>query len=130
MLRDYIDKHENEVRLLETLVQLLWEAGLEYDVSEAFEQPRKVAGVADLSVPVLSRLGKIAQQLYLPADGRIAPPLPPGDLPQLERLGPLRVFRGGSWGGPAQFCRAAARFSIHPNYKNDYVGFCVIMIAE
>ena len=37
--------------------------------------------------------------------------------------GAFRVFRGGSWGGEARNCRAAARFRSRPDGRDDYVGF-------
>ena len=37
-----------------------------------------------------------------------------------------RVFRGGSWGGYARFCRSASRNGENPSYRNGSLGFrCV-----
>ena len=34
-----------------------------------------------------------------------------------------RVFRGGSWGAPARFCRSAVRLRGVPDDRSDYLGF-------
>ena len=40
--------------------------------------------------------------------------------------GEKRVARGGSWGSNPADCRSAARFSISPSERNDYLGFRVV----
>lgn len=39
-----------------------------------------------------------------------------------------RVVRGGNWGGPAWFCRAAIRFPLTDNHRYSHVGFRVALI--
>ena len=41
--------------------------------------------------------------------------------------GPLRVFRGGSWGGPADICRSAFRLYGSPGGTSYYFGFRVVL---
>ena len=37
--------------------------------------------------------------------------------------GSSRVYRGGSWGSGAAFCRSAFRNGDDPTYRNNYLGF-------
>lgn len=41
--------------------------------------------------------------------------------------GSYRVFRGGSWGNFAEFCRAAYRYSYAPTFRDYNVGFRLAM---
>ena len=38
-----------------------------------------------------------------------------------------RVFRGGSWGGAARFCRSACRVGRHPDVRFGFLGFRVCL---
>ncbi len=44
-----------------------------------------------------------------------------------EPRGPLRVFRGGGWRGPARACRSAYRFRHLPGFRLDYLGFRLVL---
>ena len=35
----------------------------------------------------------------------------------------LRVVRGGSWGGDAEYCRVSFRYGIHPDRRYNFIGF-------
>jgi formylglycine-generating enzyme required for sulfatase activity len=39
-----------------------------------------------------------------------------------------RVLRGGSWFNTAVYCRSAYRFSFHPDYRLNYVGFRLVFV--
>lgn len=42
--------------------------------------------------------------------------------------GMYHVFRGGSWYNLEQFCRSSYRYYNHQNYKNNYLGFRIVML--
>ncbi len=42
--------------------------------------------------------------------------------------GRFRMFRGGSWGSAASFCRAAFRFWSNPGRRNHYLGFRLVLV--
>ncbi|MDO9153366.1 MAG: formylglycine-generating enzyme family protein, partial [Paludibacter sp.] len=42
--------------------------------------------------------------------------------------GSSRVYRGGSWGGNAQFCRSAFRTGYYPNDYYYSLGFRVVFV--
>ena len=44
--------------------------------------------------------------------------------------GSLRVFRGGGWHGPAEFCRSAARNGLSPSYRSHNDGFRVTCVPS
>jgi formylglycine-generating enzyme required for sulfatase activity/serine/threonine protein kinase len=43
--------------------------------------------------------------------------------------GSHRILRGGSWGGPAGWCRPARRFSGAPGAPSDHVGVRVVLVS-
>jgi formylglycine-generating enzyme required for sulfatase activity len=45
--------------------------------------------------------------------------------PRGASSGSYRVFRGGSWGNNAFFCRVADRYNIDPSFTFNLVGFRV-----
>ena len=40
----------------------------------------------------------------------------------------FRVLRGGSWGGSARGCRVSIRDNIAPDYRNDHIGFRLVLV--
>jgi formylglycine-generating enzyme required for sulfatase activity len=46
--------------------------------------------------------------------------------PKGPASGSSRVLRGGGWGGTLQFCRAASRNRINPDYRDSPVGFRLV----
>lgn len=46
------------------------------------------------------------------------------------RMGPNRVYRGGSWNSNARNVRAAYRNGNHPGNRNDNVGFRLARVQE
>ncbi|MDO4568897.1 MAG: formylglycine-generating enzyme family protein [Planctomycetia bacterium] len=48
--------------------------------------------------------------------------------PNGPESGSQRVFRGGSWGNSAEFCRSALRRCDDPTYSCDHVGFRLIFV--
>ncbi len=87
-----VERGENQVRPLAVQVDLLRRMGRNDAAKAAFERLRTVAGVADLSMPLLIRLGDFAEELAWPADWR-TPPAEANDVgnrPDLETLGPFR----------------------------------------
>jgi formylglycine-generating enzyme required for sulfatase activity len=53
---------------------------------------------------------------------------PPSDDPTGPDTGSDRVFRGGSWGSLAQYCRSAIRNNNYPNYAGIDLGFRVAVV--
>ena len=60
-----------------------------------------------------------------------------GDYPEAASIDPLspnpgedRVIRGGSWSNDAWFARSANRDWTRPEYRNDYVGFRLVLDLE
>ncbi len=47
--------------------------------------------------------------------------------PQGSISGSRRVFRGGSWDGPADYCRSAQRYDYDPSLRNDSIGFRLVL---
>ncbi len=50
------------------------------------------------------------------------------DDPTGPTTGSLRVRRGGSWYGPAKYCRSADRYGRVPGYRNAYLGLRVCLV--
>ena len=50
----------------------------------------------------------------------------PSTNPTGPTSGSYRVYRGGSWGNIAQYCRVSLRFSSTPDYRSDYNGFRLV----
>lgn len=48
--------------------------------------------------------------------------------PQGPETGSSRVFRGGSWGSYAQYCRSAVRDDYHPGSSSFSVGFRLVFV--
>jgi uncharacterized protein (TIGR02996 family) len=59
---------------------------------------------------------------YYKRSRRQDPPGPPA--------GSSRVIRGGSWGGPGQFCRSALRHRDGPTGRHSYLGFRVALVLS
>lgn len=82
----------NQVYPLAHLVYTLWRVGKREEAAEQFATLRRLAGQADLDVPVMQRLAPLAAELGWPSDWRQPEP-PAGDVgerPPLDQLGPLR----------------------------------------
>ncbi|GBU22738.1 hypothetical protein R80B4_02650 [Fibrobacteres bacterium R8-0-B4] len=43
--------------------------------------------------------------------------------------GSYRVFRGGSWGNDAWYCRVSFRDHFTPDYSNDILGFRLVLLS-
>jgi formylglycine-generating enzyme required for sulfatase activity/predicted Ser/Thr protein kinase len=54
--------------------------------------------------------------------------LPGGSDPVVTEKASYRVYRGGSWGNTAGYCRSAIRLRNFPSYRNDYLGFRVARV--
>jgi formylglycine-generating enzyme required for sulfatase activity len=54
----------------------------------------------------------------------------PGSDPTGPSSGSLRVVRGGSWGGSAEYCRSAGRGSLAPAARGGYVGLRLALSPE
>lgn len=50
--------------------------------------------------------------------------------PKGPATGSLRVFRGGSWGSDAWYCRSSLRIRIFPAYRNFFLGFRVATVPS
>lgn len=48
--------------------------------------------------------------------------------PQGPATGSYRVYRGGSWGNFAKYCRVSDRSSFPPDYKDDILGFRLVLV--
>jgi peroxiredoxin len=86
------DENPNQVLPLASYVDILYRAGKKDDAIAQFKTLRRVAGNADLDLPVLDRVADIAKELHLGEDWR--DPAPPatdvGIRPSLDSLGPFR----------------------------------------
>lgn len=51
-------------------------------------------------------------------------------LETLARQANSRFLRGGSWLNDGLNCRSAYRFNYFPDYRNDVVGFHVVLIRR
>lgn len=92
LAREAVGTGRNQVHPLAHLVYILWRVGKRDEAVEQFAQLRRLAGRADLDVPVMQRLAPLAAELGWPSDWRQPEP-PPADVgkrPLLEELGPLR----------------------------------------
>lgn len=91
-IRDHVEKNQNEVQPLATLIDILWKAGKRTDAAKTFHQLRELSGPIDIDAPVFARLAPIAEQLWLPADWRVEQTLAAdiGERPALDSLGPFR----------------------------------------
>jgi len=50
--------------------------------------------------------------------------------PTGPRKGSDRVLRGGSWNGPASYCRSALRYWYVPSFRKNYLGFRVALSSS
>ncbi len=82
----------NQVRHLATYVHILHASGKAALARDAFQKLREQAALADLDLPVFTRLAPLAKELGLPADWRaiITPAKDLGARPPLDSLGPFR----------------------------------------
>ncbi|MEM9704047.1 MAG: redoxin domain-containing protein, partial [Planctomycetota bacterium] len=88
-----VEKYENEVVPLASLVDALWTADRREDAQKRFETLRKTAYMADLDAKCLERLRPVADSLGLAGDWRADAPELTADLgvrPDLDSLGPFR----------------------------------------
>lgn len=87
-----VDENANQVLPLANYVDILYRAGKQDEAIAQFKTLRRVAGHADLDLPVLKRVGDVAKALHLGDDWR--DPAPPatdvGIRPSLDALGPFR----------------------------------------
>ena len=92
LAKESVERGENEVRPLAIQVDLLRRMGKRDEAQRAFEQLRTVAEVADLDVPILVKLEKLADGLEWPQDWRTPSELANdiGTRPDLDTLGPFR----------------------------------------
>ena len=47
-----------------------------------------------------------------------------------KNVGSTRVFRGGSWGNPAEDCRCSCRYGINPGFGGVGLGFRVVLVPS
>ena len=47
-----------------------------------------------------------------------------------KNVGSPRVIRGGSWGSPSEDCRCSYRYGIDPGYRDDSLGFRVVLVPS
>jgi peroxiredoxin len=82
----------NQVQPLANYIDLLSQAGKEAEAEQLFGTLRRIASQSVLDLPVLRRLGSVAQRLALPEDWREpwVPATDVGERPVLESLGPFR----------------------------------------
>ena len=92
LARETAQKEPGRVHPAAVLVETLWKQGKTDEAKGAFEVLRKGAVSAELTLPILKRLGSVALAAGLPADWRPAAENPKdvGIRPAHESLGPLR----------------------------------------
>ena len=90
-LRDHANSHENEVRPLAQLVQMLWQLDKKDEAKQSFDKLREISGQLDLDAPPFARLTPIALELGFGQDWRVKSPAKDdvGNRPSLDSLGPF-----------------------------------------
>ena len=90
-LREHANSHENEVRPLAQLVQMLWQLDKKDEAKQSFDKLREISGQLDLDAPPFARLTPIALELGFGQDWRVKSPAKDdvGNRPSLDSLGPF-----------------------------------------
>ncbi|MCB9889321.1 MAG: redoxin domain-containing protein [Planctomycetes bacterium] len=91
LLRERNKATPRRAEILARLVATAWRSDDRNAARAAFDELRKVAGRADLEVPLLQELSPVAAALDFPADWRLpqAPAADAGERPDLASLGPI-----------------------------------------
>ena len=125
-----------QVRPLAIQVDLLWRKGRKDEAKKQFAKLQKVAGVADLETPLLTKLAPIAEAVGVKGDWRL--PAPPaddlGERPPLDELGPFRwqPYFSPTWGAKNSSGELVAgeEFDGRPRVIIFYLGFGCLHCVE
>ena len=135
-LRDHVGSHENEVRPLAHLVQMLWQLDKQDEAKQSFEKLRAISGQLDLDALPFARLAPIAKELGFEADWRVKQLAKPdvGIRPNLDSLGPYiwQPSPAADWSLPDAEgkLRTLAEYRGRPVVVIFYLGFGCLHCAE